>query len=152
MTSFWCFFMVKFEHIVDFEEINVSWVVSEWNNVDPDIHSSTSCNLLRNTLTKFIRPAQRNTFSMNDSLGIILLTRMRLGFSQLHEHKFGQGFRDTSNPPCPCSFKPKTATHYFLRHHFYNANRTTLMNELNKTSSSFANLNDKNLLTCYCMV
>ena len=38
-------------------------VINEWNKLDPDIRSSTSYNLFRNTLLKFIRPAQRKTFS-----------------------------------------------------------------------------------------
>ena len=33
-------------------------VVNEWNNLDPDIRTSTLHNIFRNTLPKFIRPAQ----------------------------------------------------------------------------------------------
>ena len=76
-------------------------VINEWNKLDPDILSSTSYNLFRNTLLKFIRPAQRKTFNINDSVGVKLLTRLRLGFSHLRDHKFKHGFRDISNPLCP---------------------------------------------------
>ena len=51
-------------------------VINEWNKLDPDIRSSTSYNLFRNTLLKFIRPAQRKTFNINDSVGVKLLTRL----------------------------------------------------------------------------
>ena len=67
--------------------------IYEWNKLDPDILSSASYNLFRNTLLKFIRPAQRKTFNINDSVGVKLLTRLRLGFSHLRGHKFRHGFR-----------------------------------------------------------
>ena len=96
-------------------------VINEWNKLDPDIRSSTSYNLFRNTLLKFIRPVQRKTFHINGSVEIKLLTRLRLGFSHLHEYKFRHGFRDILNPLCSCSIEAETTLHYFLRCHFYNA-------------------------------
>ena len=87
-------------------------------------------------------PAQRKTFNINDSVGVKLLTRLRLGFSHLREHKFRHGFRDILNPLCPCSVEIETTTHYLLRFHFYSGNRSALMNELNEIDSSFSTLND----------
>ena len=121
-------------------------VISEWNKLDPDIRSSTSYNLFRNTLLKFIRPAQRKTFNINDSVGVKLLTRLRLGFSHLRDHKFRHGFRDIVNPLCPCSIETDTTAHYFLRCHFYNANRSALMNKLNEIDSSFSTLNENKFI------
>ena len=121
-------------------------VINEWNKLDPDIRSSISYNLCRNTLLKFIRPAQRKTFNINDSVGVKLLTRLRLGFSHLREHKFRYGFRDILNPLCPCSIETETTAHYFLRCHFYNANRSALMNELNEVDTSFSTLNENKFI------
>ena len=118
-------------------------VIYEWNKLDPDIRSSASYNLFRNTLLKFTRPVQRKTFNINGSVGVKLLTRLRLGFSHLREHKFRHGFRDILNPLCPCSIEAETTAHYFLRCYFYNGNRSTLMNELN---SSFSTLNENNFI------
>ena len=102
--------------------------------------------LFRNTLLNFIRPVQRKTFNINDSVGVKLLTRLRLGFSHLREHKFRHGFRDILNPLCPCSIETETTAHYFLRCHFYNANRSSLMDELNKIDISFSTLNENKLI------
>ena len=66
-------------------------VIYEWNKLNPDIRSSASYNLFRNTLLKFIRSAQRKTLHINDSVGVKL--RLRLGFSHLRGHKFRHGFR-----------------------------------------------------------
>ena len=89
-------------------------VINKWNKLDPGIRSSTSYNLFRNALLKFIRPAQRKTFNINDSVAVKLLTRLRLGFSRLCEHKFRHGFRDILNPLCPCDIETETTAHYFL--------------------------------------
>ena len=75
-----------------------------------------------------------------------LLTRLRLGFSQLNDHKkFNQGFRDISNPLCPCSIEVQTTTHRFLRYHLYNAKRFTLINDLIEVGS-FSTLIDNNVI------
>ena len=120
--------------------------IYEWNKLGPHIRSFASYSLFRNTLLKFIRPAQKKTLNINDSVGVKLLPRLRLDFSHLREHKFRHGFRDILNPLCPCSIEAEIFAHYFLRCHFYNASRSTLMNELNEIDSSFSPLNEKSLL------
>ena len=107
-------------------------VINEWNKLDPDICSSSS----------YIRKA----FNINDSVGVKLLTRLRLGFSHLHEHKFRHGFRDIVNPLCPSRIETKTTTLFFVRCNFYNANRSALMNELNEIDSSFSTLNENKFI------
>ena len=92
-------------------------VINEWNKLDSDIRSSSSYNLFCKTLLKFIRPVQKKTFNINDSVKVKLLTRLRLGFSHLRDHKFRHAFRDIFNLLCPCSMETKATTHYFLHCH-----------------------------------
>ena len=40
------------------------------------------------------------------------LTRLRLRFSHLKEHKFRHGFLDTLNPLCNCSLKDEDNEHF----------------------------------------
>ena len=47
-------------------------VIYEWNKLDHDICSSTSYNLFRNKLSKFIRSLRRKAFHINDSVRIKL--------------------------------------------------------------------------------
>ena len=94
----------------------------------------------------FIRLAQRKTFNINDSVVVKLLTRLRLGFSHLREHKVRHGFRDILNPLCPCTIETEITAHYFLRCHLYNANSSALMNELNEIDSSFSTLNENKFI------
>ena len=46
-------------------------------------------------LFKFIRPAEKKIFNINNPFGEKILTRLRSGFSHLCEHKLRSGFKDT---------------------------------------------------------
>ena len=59
-----------------FKNFFVAIVINEWNKLYLDIPSSTSYNLFRNILLKFIRLVQIKTFNINDSVEITLLTRL----------------------------------------------------------------------------
>ena len=73
---------------------------------------------------------------------VLMIHLELLDFSHLRQHKFRHGFRDILNPLCTCSTEAETTTHYFLCCHFYNTQRSALMNELNKIDSSFSILNE----------
>ena len=118
-------------------------VIYEWNKLDPDIRSSASYNLFGNTLLKFIRPVPTKTFNINDSVGVQLL---RLGFSHPREHNFRHGVRDILSPLCPCSIETESTAHYFLSYHFYNANKSALMNKWNEIDSSVSTLTESKLI------
>ena len=121
-------------------------MINEWNNIDPEIRKSNSLEIFRNSLLKFIRPSGRAIYNIIDPLGIKLLTRLQIGFSHLREHKFRHNFQDTINPLCSCSIEPETTTHFFLRCHFYNAIRITLMNDLMTIDSSIPSIKDEILV------
>ena len=58
-------------------------------------------------------------FSVYDPLGEKFLTRLRLKFSHLKEHKLKHGFADTINPMCACGPDFETTEHFLLRCHFH---------------------------------
>ena len=61
-------------------------VISEWNSLNIDIRNSSSINVFKKELLKFIRPEPNSTYNINDTKGLKLLTRLRLGFSHLGDH------------------------------------------------------------------
>ena len=76
-------------------------VIGEWNKLNPEIRRSGSYNIFRKSILNFIRPSESKVCNnINDAIGIKLITRLRLGFSHLREHKFKHNFRDTLNPLC----------------------------------------------------
>ena len=50
-------------------------VISEWNSLDVSIRNSSSINVFKKELLKFIRPVLNSTYNFNDSKGLTLLTR-----------------------------------------------------------------------------
>ena len=75
-----------------------SSAISEWNKLDLSIRKSASLNAFKKKLLNFTRP----------------LTRLRLGLSPLHEHKFRHCFQDTLNPLCECAKDIESTMHFFL--------------------------------------
>ena len=65
-------------------------------------------------LLNFIRPCSSSIFDIHNPIGNKLLTRLRLGFSHLHEHKFRHCFQDTLNPLCEFGKDIESTMHFFL--------------------------------------
>ena len=59
-------------------------------------------------LRNFTGPIQNSTYKIYEPLGIKLLTRFRLGFSHVFEHKFRHNFADSLNPLCSCSLETES--------------------------------------------
>ena len=86
---------------------------------------------------------KNSLFSNYDPLGVKLLTRLRLQFSHLNEHKFRHGFGDTISAMCACRSEVETTEHFLLHCHLYSPQRLELFENLEKVDSSFLNLNVK---------
>ena len=78
----------------------------------------------------FTKVKSRSIFSIHDSTGIKLLTRLRLGFSHLNEHKLWQNFRDTVSAMCDCGSELESTQHFLLRCPFFNCERKKLFESL----------------------
>ena len=102
----------------------------EWNNLDIDIRNSESYAIFKKSILRFIRPSENPIFNCLNSGGIKLITRLRLGFSHLREHKFRHNFQDSLNPICSCGENIETTTHYLLHCPNYLNERMSLWNNL----------------------
>ena len=100
----------------------------EWNKLDLNIRNSESLTSFKSKVLKFIRPSENSIFLCNNPKGIQLLTRLRLGLSDLRDHKFKHVFRDTLNPICNCSEDIETSWHYLLHCSIYTNERLALPN------------------------
>ena len=88
--------------------------ITEWNKLDINIKNTKPYTAFENALLSFIQPKPVHTFGIHNPIGMELLTRLRLGFSHLNEHKFRRNFRDFLYPPlCDCKLEPKTTSHFF---------------------------------------
>ena len=64
---------------------------------------------------KFLSLQERSLFSTHDPTGAKLLTKLRLKFSHLNEHKFRHNFKDIKVAMCGCGSETETTEHFFLR-------------------------------------
>ena len=86
--------------------------LSEWSQLAPEIQNSESILVFKSKLLSFIRPSKRSIFNVNDPEGVKYLTRLRLRFSHLNEHKFRHGFLDTLNLYVTAVWRLKTMKNF----------------------------------------
>ena len=103
--------------------------VMEWNKLNSSIRNSTYP-VFRNHLLKIIRPVSNPVYSIQNCIGLKLLTRLRLGLSHLNEHRFNHNFQNCINPLCTCSLEVESTAHFFLHCHHYHNIRAKLLNSL----------------------
>ena len=81
-----------------------------------------------------------------------LLTRFRLNFSHLNEHRFLHNFQDCLNPLCSCSLDTEDISHYLLHCQPSSKQHNDLKNSVNTVFENFNSLSDNSrrdkLLCC----
>ena len=107
--------------------------IIEWNTLGRGIRNAESNALFRKHLLIFVRPEANNIFNVQNAKGIQLLTRLRVGFSDLKEHKFQHNFEDAINPLCSCGSFFESITHFFLHCTHFSNQRLTLVNKIKDT-------------------
>ena len=61
--------------------------MNDWFNLDSTIRDFESIAIFKKRLLSFIRPIPCNVYNIFDPRGLKFLTRLRLGFSHLNEHR-----------------------------------------------------------------
>ena len=110
------------------------YCINEWNNLTVEIRNVKSINFLKKSIIN-----EKKRKLVYDPFGVKLLTRLRLQFSHLNEHKFRHSFSDTINPMCACGTEIETTEHFFLRCHFYGTQRLEIFEKLKQVDSNFFN-------------
>ena len=122
------------------------YAIMEWNKLDSEIRNADTYVSFRKMLLNLIRPMGNSTYKIYDSLGIKLLTRLRLGFSHLPEHKFRHNFADLLNPLCSRSLETESALYFFLRCQNYTTLHIEFMADLKNINDAIMSLNESDLL------
>ena len=120
--------------------------VREWNKLDNSLRDVESIKHFKSMLKIFFSLNQRLLFSIHDPVGVKLLTRLRLQFSHLNEHKFRDNFKDCVNPMCDCGAETETTSHFFLRSQFFANERQKLRHGLYRLDASIKHLNEESLI------
>ena len=115
--------------------------LNDWYKLDETIKNSESISMLSRLLS-FIRPLEGNVYNIFDPKGLKSLTRSRLGFSHLNEHRFRHNFQDCMNPLCSCSLEIEDTSHYLLHCHHFSQYPIDLMNSVKSILENFESLSD----------
>ena len=100
----------------------------------------------REIILSLIRPKENSVFAIHDTKGLKLLTRRRLNFSHLNEHKFRHGFKDIVDPICKWDLKTEATLHFLLCCILYSAIKAELPDDISTVNSSLTNYPDEKLL------
>ena len=65
---------------------------------DSSMRKAKSTKRLKSMFKEFFNLKQRSLFAIHDPVGVKLLSRLRLKFSHLNEHKFRHNFKDAASP------------------------------------------------------
>jgi hypothetical protein len=97
--------------------------------LDDTIKSLPSVSQFKSNLNKFVRPKGNNFCAIRDIVGIKLLTKIRVTFSDLRDHRYNHNF-NCENPTCFCGLDGETVVHFFLCCPRYNNLRTTYLSKV----------------------
>ena len=86
-------------------------------------------------LYDFIRSLGHSLFGICDKHGTKLLTKIRVSFSDLRDHRFNHNF-NCINPLCSCGIEDETSVHFFLRCPHYATQRSSLLSKISAIISS----------------
>ena len=73
-------------------------------------------------ISSFVRPKGTHFYGIRENFGIKLLTKIRVDFSDLRDHRYNHNF-NCVNPICSCGLDDETPIHYFLCCPRYNSLR-----------------------------
>ena len=122
------------------------YCISQWNVRDSNIRNLPTIPTFKSAIFKFIRPKSSSVLNVRHHQGAIFLTRLRIGFSHLHEHKFRHNFLDTTDPFCTCRTNSIEMTeHYLLRCSKFSTYRSVLFNDLHSLNLCILPLNASTL-------
>ena len=76
--------------------------ISEWNRLSNLTKQSENIKKCKKTLMKDIKSNKQSQFSIHDPQAVKLLSRLRLNFSHLKEHKFRHNLKECVSPMCGC--------------------------------------------------
>ena len=81
------------------------------------------------TLLAVIRPVKKSVYSVYNMTGIRNLTKLRVKFSPLNEHRFRHNF-DCLSPLCVCGTRNEDSEHFLLHCPQFDLMRTDLFSQL----------------------
>ena len=96
-----------------------------WNILDNAIKNSSSLEIFKKKLLENIRPKRNSCFQIRDKKGVSIITKLRVNFSDLRDHRFRHNFNCIS-ADCPCGADTESTMHFLLYCNRYHHQRSVL--------------------------
>ena len=103
--------------------------IKAWKELDKEVKLKPSIHSFNKSLFDFKRPLGSPFFGICDQFGIRLLTKIRVEFSDLRDHRFNHAF-NCESPMCACGIETETSVHFFLRCPRYPMQRAILLSKI----------------------
>ena len=97
-----------------------------WNKLSPETRKIDTLKKFKETILKDIKPEPKSIFNLHDPGGIKFIYQLRVGLSQLREHKNRHNFLDTPCGLCSCGTGTESTEHFLLKCPFFAAPRKKL--------------------------
>ena len=125
-------YVPQIERTVRFSNTYFQNCIHEWNLLDVSTRSIQSISQFKTELLGRIRPPKRPTFNIYDIEGIKLLTRLRVEFSDLRNHRYRHNFH-CPNPTCLCQTGIENNEHFLLHCPRFSSQRRVLLDLVSKS-------------------
>ena len=123
------------------------YCIKIWNGLETDLQNIDSYKEFKSKKKSlFIKIKSSSIFSVHDVYGVKLLSRLRLNFSHLNEHKVRHGFKDGTNCMCDCGSATETTLHFLLQCQQYQTIRLELLNSIYNLDPKIRKLSNDKLL------
>ena len=114
-----------------------------WNSIPKDIQLQ-NLHDFKKSMKKMFKPPKFKHFARGSKIGNMLLTRIRVGSSELNQHKFTIGRSDS--PQCVCFHREESTLHYFVDCFLYLPERQILFSKIEHHIPHFKNYSKKKKL------
>ena len=111
------------------------YTIKAWKNLENEAKLKPSVQSFKKHLSDFNRPPGHSLYGVSDKNGIKLLTKIRVTFSDLRDHRFNHNF-NCENPLCSCGMEDESSEHFFLHCPLHLAQRSTLLSKISAIISS----------------
>ena len=125
-----------------FDKSFFPYQTKHWNSLPRNIQSLDIENF--KTFTKTLKPKKYKHFQKGNKNTNSLLTRIRVGRSELSQHKFSVGQIDS--PECMCHHREESPLHYFIDCFLYLQERQTMFQLFEHYIPNFKNFTKKKKL------
>ena len=111
------------------------YTIKAWKKLENEAKLKPSVQSFKKHLNDFILPPGHSLYGVRDKYGIKLLTKIRVTFSDLRDHRFNHNF-SCENPLCSCGMEDESSEHFFLHCPLHLAQRSTLLSKMSAIISS----------------